>query len=160
MERVPEMWWCTSYSPISGASSFLSLPSLPPGDFPIQGSNPRLWCLLHWQAGSLLLALLPIHLRVGSKQLWLCREKRTQNQMNPLNASAFWMELITGPWHNEKWRKHGFIILLNWIHRNWRLARLSDLVFGRQSTDEEKATQRKSSKDLQVSPRFLGWMLN
>ena len=32
------------------------LPCLPPGIFPTQGSNPRLLCLLHWQADSLPLA--------------------------------------------------------------------------------------------------------
>ena len=32
------------------------LPCPPPGQFPIQGSNPHLLCLLHWQAGSLPLA--------------------------------------------------------------------------------------------------------
>ena len=31
------------------------LPFPSPGDLPAQGSNPRLLCLLHWQAGSLLL---------------------------------------------------------------------------------------------------------
>ena len=29
------------------------LPRLPPGDFPTQGSNAHVVCLLHWQAGSL-----------------------------------------------------------------------------------------------------------
>ena len=32
------------------------LPCPPPGDIPTQGSNPHLFCLLHWQAGSLPLA--------------------------------------------------------------------------------------------------------
>ena len=37
------------------ASNWSGLPFPSPGMFPMQGSNPRLLCLLHWQAGSSLL---------------------------------------------------------------------------------------------------------
>ena len=36
----------------SRQESWSGLPCPPPGDFPTQGWNPSLLCLLHWQAGS------------------------------------------------------------------------------------------------------------
>ena len=53
------------------------LPCPPPGDLLTQGSNPHLWCLLHWQAGSLPLA---------PRALWSCKIslKIEKKNVNPL----------------------------------------------------------------------------
>ena len=73
----------------SGKSTGVGCHALLQGTFPTQGLNPRLLCLLHWQAGSLLLAPLGqlyhtgkcLHLQalffIGLKQLV---EKRKQRQ--------------------------------------------------------------------------------
>ena len=58
------------------------LPCPPSGDLPNQGSNPGLLCLLHWQAGSLLLAP-PGKLKLAFFSVWitLCLELPTIQRM-------------------------------------------------------------------------------
>lgn len=79
------------------------------------------------------------------------RKKQNKTDEPCGNALAFWIELITRSWHKEKWHKHGFILLLNWTHRSWRLARLRELVCGGQTTDKIEVSPRKGSKDLHKS---------
>jgi len=54
------LWTIARQAPLSTGFSrpeyWSGLPCPPPGIFPTQGSNPHLLCLLHWQAGYLLLA--------------------------------------------------------------------------------------------------------
>ena len=44
----------------------------PPGDLPTQESSPRLLCILHWQAGLLLLAPLGKPPKIAIAILWSC----------------------------------------------------------------------------------------
>ena len=51
-------WWTVAHKSIlsmgfSRQEYWSELPCPPPGIFSIQGSNPHLLCLLHWQVGSL-----------------------------------------------------------------------------------------------------------
>ena len=54
------LWTVAHQAPLSMGFSrqeyWSGLPCPPPGDFPNTGWNPHLFCLLHWQSGSLPLA--------------------------------------------------------------------------------------------------------
>ena len=80
------------------------------GIFPIQGSNPSLKCLLHWQEDSLPLSQLGSSSEVWAglkgKQMWKCHRLTPGNHCQPNVAGALGRNSSPGAqWEPELWRE-------------------------------------------------------